>query len=139
MQLDFMWEKNPHEEWRSITFDEPVMSTIYLHTSFSLCMHITHGMCNWLFTYELSSQCHNKLKCIRLLLNGWSKLQNTKDWTRISIVTTCFPYKLIGSSSMCLLEIDPAYCTIGIIIFTLIDMNSQKVQMLLALNLNVKI
>ncbi len=50
-----------------------------------------------------------------------------------------FPLKIIGSSSMCLLEIDPAYCTIGIIIFTLIDMNSQKVQMLLALNLNVKI
>jgi hypothetical protein len=50
-----------------------------------------------------------------------------------------FPLKIIGSSSMFLLEIDPAYCTIGIIIFTLIDMNLQKVQMLLALNLNVKI
>jgi hypothetical protein len=63
-------EKNPHEELRSITFDELVMSIIYMHTSFSLCMHITHGMCSWLFTYELSFQCHNKLKYMRLLLNG---------------------------------------------------------------------
>ncbi len=56
-----------------------------------------------------------------------------KDATRLHV------REKLRSSSTCLLEIDPVYHTIGIIIFTLINMNSQKVQMLLALNLNVKI